>query len=237
MELQSFNAIYARANLLYDIEMQPVDFEEMALSGFEKIGNFRYRIYHACLNLQQDEYGWFVELPCNCDPERLIAVTLTWGENWKYTSSLTINGDWDSHYVENYIEGRKTNKSMFYEQGIFAKYTVAGDKLYFNQNYGKVHVLYKGVLCNDEDGLPLVTEKEVEALAAYIAYITKQKAAWRINDINSLRMSEIAKADWMRLCAQARVPKSISQNDMDRILDAATSFNRKHFNWSLKPSK
>lgn len=237
MELQNFNAVYARANLLYDIEMQPTDFEEMALSGFEKIGNYRYRMYHAVVELQPDmDGGWVAELPCNCDPELIESVTLTWGENWKYTSNLTINGDWDSHYVENYIEWRKMHKSEKYDNGIYAKYTIAGNKLYFRNPYGKVHILYRGIEC-DDDGLPRLTEKEVEALAAYLAWITKQKAAWRINDINSLRMSELAKAEWMRLCSEARVSKTLTQNDMDRILDAKTSFNRKHFNWSLKPYK
>lgn len=236
MELQSFNAIYARANLLYDIEMQPNDFEEMALSGFEKIGNRRVRPYHAVLDLMADYDGWFAELPCNCDPDLLEAVTLTWGENWKYTSNLTQNGDWDSHYVENYIEGRKLNKSDHYINGIYAKYTKAGNTLYFQENYGQVHVLYQGLVC-DEDGLPMVTEKEIEAIAAYIAWITKQKAAWRINDINSLRMSELAKGEWMRLCSSASVPARVSQNDMDRILDARATFNRKRFGFSLKPSR
>lgn len=236
MELQSFNAIYARANLLYDIEMQPTDFEEMALSGFEKIGNRRYRMYHAMLDVVPDDVGYFAQLPCNCDPDLIEAVTLTWGENWNYTSNLTQNGDWGSHYVENYIEGRKINKSQTYINGIYAKYTKAGNNLYFDTNYGQVHILYQGIEC-DDDGLPLVTEKEVEALAAYIAYLIKQKSAWRINDINSLRMSELAKGEWMRLCSQARVPVKVTQNEMDRILDAKTSFNRKKFNWSLKPTK
>lgn len=237
MEMQNFNAIYARANLLYDIELQPTDFEEIALSGFEKINNRRYRMYHAVLELvQEDDRVWFAEVPCNCDPDLIEAVTLAWGESWKYTSNLTLNGDWDSHYIENYIEGRKINKSEFYESGILAKYTKAGSRLYFHNPYGVVHILYKGILC-DDDGLPQVTEKEVEALAAYVAWVVKQKKAWRSNDLNMLRMSELAKAEWNRLCSQARVPFHINQNEMDRILDAKYSLNRKRFNWTFKPVK
>ena len=169
--------------------------------------------------------------------EKLISrLVLTWGENWKYTSNLTINGDWNSHYIENYIELRKMNKSEKYDNDIYAKYTIADNKLYFRNPYGRVHILYRGIEC-DDDGLSRLTEKEVEALAAYLAWITKQKVAWRINDINSLRMSELAKAEWMRLCSEARVSKHLTQNDMDRILDTKTLFNRKHFNWSLKPYK
>lgn len=235
MEYQSFNAIYPRMKLEYDIEMQPTDFEELALIGWDRIGNKRYRMYHSVQELiPTDDGQYMVELPCNCNI--LEAVTLDWGENWMYTTNLHLNGDWNSHYVENYIEGRKMHKSPFYAQGIYAKYVRAEDKLYFRENYGRVHILYKGILVDDE-GLPNVTEKEIEAIAAFIAYIQKQKAAWRINDINSLRMSELAKNEWNRLCSQARIPEHITQNEMDRILDAKTSYNRKHFGWSAKPVK
>lgn len=233
MEYFSFNAIYARANLLYDIEMQPTDFEEMALSGFYKIGNKRMRMYHSVLEPVEDEDGtWIAELPCNCS--ELEAVTLEWGEDWNYTTNMHLNGDWNSHYTENYIEGRKINTNPYYHNGIYAKYTIEENTLRFKKNYGCVHILYKGILM-DEEGLPRVTEKEIEAIAAYMASIIKRKDAWRINDLNSLRMAELAEKTWHRLCSQARVPEHITQNEMDRILNVMTTFNRKHYGQSFKP--
>lgn len=40
---------------------------------------------------------------------------------------------------------------------------------------------------------------------------------------------------WYKLCDAARVPEHISQNEMNKILDAKTSWNRKIFNKSYKP--
>jgi hypothetical protein len=44
--------------------------------------------------------------------------------------------------------------------------------LYFTHNYGKVTILYKGILA-DEEGLPELSDKEATAIATYIAYVTK----------------------------------------------------------------
>jgi hypothetical protein len=46
------------------------------------------------------------------------------------------------------------------------------------------------------------------------------------------------KVDWEKKCDAARVKSEIwSQNDMDMILDAKTSWNRKMFGKSFKPYK
>jgi hypothetical protein len=37
------------------------------------------------------------------------------------------------------------------------------------------------------------------------------------------------------MCDQARVPEEITQNEANDILDAKSSWNRKHYNKSLKP--
>ena len=43
------------------------------------------------------------------------------------------------------------------------------------------------------------------------------------------------KRDWASLCDAARIPYHISQNEMNEILDAKTSWNRKVYGKSLKP--
>lgn len=229
---RDFNSIYAMANELYDVEIHPASFEEIALKGFDLIGNKRIRTYHAVLDLVQDEDGWFAELPCNC--EYVEAVTLMWGEDWQYTSNLYMEGDWNSMYNENYNESRKMNKNVLYKSGVFAKYEQVEDRLYFRNDYGKVHLLYRGLLY-DENGLPKVTDKEVYAIASYIAFVTARKTAWKMRDKASMELAALAEKEWHRLCSSARVPDHISQNEMNRILDANTSFGRKTHNWSYKP--
>ena len=40
---------------------------------------------------------------------------------------------------------------------------------------------------------------------------------------------------WKVACDQARVPEYMSQNDMDQILNAKTTWDRKQYNKSFKP--
>ena len=45
----------------------------------------------------------------------------------------------------------------------------------------------------------------------------------------------ILKQQWDIKCDQAKTPDYINQNEMDEILDAKVSWNRKRFDRSIKP--
>ena len=53
--------------------------------------------------------------------------------------------------------------------GKLIPYQLIDDTLYFDKNYGTLNILYKGILM-DEDGLPMLSDKEAVAIATYIAY-------------------------------------------------------------------
>lgn len=62
------------------------------------------------------------------------------------------------------------------------KYERVGDKLYINSGYtGKINILYRGIVL-DDDGLPELTDKEVDAIAAYCAYTVKFKQYLQTNN-------------------------------------------------------
>jgi len=48
-------------------------------------------------------------------------------------------------------------------------------------------------------------------------------------------MAQLLNKEWLQKCDAARVPSSISMNEMNEILDAKTSWNRKIYNKSYKP--
>ena len=52
---------------------------------------------------------------------------------------------------------------------------------------------------------------------------------------NVIQAAQLLKQEWNDRVTQARVPEYISQNDMNEILDAHTSWNRKVYGKSLKP--
>lgn len=89
-------------------------------------------------------------------------------------------------------------------------------------------VVYHGYFADDE-GLPLINEKEQRAIAAFVAYATLYKENLKRVNVDkynfkyNIQMLQSVKEDWLRLCNAARVKERLNQNDMDRILDAKTS--------------
>lgn len=120
------------------------------------------------------------------------------------------------------------------------KYDEGNQELYFSRNYPRVMVVYHGYLVDDE-GLPLINEKEQRAIAAFLAYTTLYKESLKRVNVDkynfkyNIQMLQSIKEDWLRLCNAARVKERLSQNDMDRILDAKTSWSRKIYGKSMKP--
>lgn len=214
---------------LYGITMQEDTFEEIALVAWDLIGNKRVRLYRytVCVDSCSKEG---IQLPCNADI--IEAVTTSW-EDWNYSTNDTPNGDINSAYIESYIEHRKTFKDPLYASGKFIKYERVGNTLYFDKPYGKVTILYKGEIL-DDDGLPQITDKEATAIATYCAYVSKFKEGLATNNPNVIQLSEVLRQKWNLLVDQARSDYYMSQNEWDNILDAKTSWNRKQHNRSYK---
>ena len=229
MTLNNFHYSMTLMEQLYGITMQEDAFEEIALVAWNHIGNKRYKLYRYSTCAQKCTTE--VQLPCNCD--YIEAVTTSY-EDWNNVSNLYPNGDINSAYVEEYIESRKQFKSPLYQRGKFVKYERVGDTLYLSEPYGQINILYKGVVL-DDDGLPELTDKEALAIATYCAYVTKFKEGLMTNNSNIIEAANLLKQQWNIQCDQARVDSYIDQNQMDQILEAKTSWNRKLHNKSYKP--
>ena len=227
--MNDFNYIYTVANSLYGLELEPEQFEELGLTAWNLIGNKTVRLYNYSADISNDDFS--VQLPCNCD----IIEAVTYNhEDWNYSTNKTVNGDYNSQFTEQYIEARKLYQSPLYISGKYAKYERVGDTLYFDKDYGKVNILYKGIIL-DEDGLPKVNEKEALAIATYIAFATKQKQGWITNNQNIIQLAQYLYQQWLKYCDSARVPLSIDQNTMNQVLNAKSSWNRKVYNKAYKP--
>ena len=227
--MNDFHYALTQANMLYELELIPEDFEEIGLMAWNLIGNKTFKLYKYDTSI--DINNLTVELPCNCD--ELEAVTYSF-EDWQNVSNITVNGDVSTSFTENYIEGRKAYNNPLYTHGKFAQYEHIGNTLYFDKNYGQVRILYKGIVV-DDNGLPLISNKESMAIATYCAYVKKFKEGLITNNANIIKLSQLLEQKWNKFCDAARIPESISQNEMDQVLDAKTSWNRKIFNKSYKP--
>lgn len=231
--MNNFHTIGFQAHLLYGVELQEEDIEEIGLLAWQRIGNKRVRTYRYCTSVDCNGDG-SIELPCNAD----IIEAVTYGfEDWNYTDNIKPNGDVNSAFVEGYIESRKAFTDPLYMSGKLVDYERVGDKLYINSGYtGKINILYRGIIL-DDDGLPELTDKEVDAIAAYCAYTVKFKQYLQTNNRDLLQAAQLLQVEWNRLCDAARVSDYINQNEMNDILDAKTSWNRKVYGKTYKFSK
>ncbi len=228
MKLNNFYYALSLLNTIYGIDLSEDDFAEIALTGWNMIGNKRVRLYRYSTCINNCEEG--VQLPCNVD--EIEAVTTNF-EEWDYSTNDTPNGNINSAIIETYIEGRKSFRSPMYLPGKFIRYERVGDMLYFDRPHGKINILYKGEIV-DNEGLPEITDKEALALATYTAYITKYKEGLMTNNTNIIQLAENLRQRWNVQCDQARVGYYMSQNEFDQVLDAKTSWNRKIHGKSLK---
>lgn len=226
-----FHEALTRAQMLYDLEFTDMEqAEEIGLYAYEHIGNHHTHLYRATLDIDHDGYA---ELPCNL--YAIESVNEACREDWESTSTVHEYGNIDSRAVEDFIESRKVRKDPIYQSGRLIRYRQEGNRIYVGPHVRRVIVLYHGEIL-DNDGLPYLTRKEIAAIADYIGYTFKYKEGYRQNNKAALQMAQDLEQKWLFHCDAARVPEFISQNDMDAILDAKTSWNRKKYHFSFKPT-
>lgn len=227
-----FKTAYTQAREFYGLELNPDEFENIGITAWGLIGNKEFRLYKfTTVPLQDDSGAYFIDLPCNCD--YIEAVTKDY-EDYQKTSNQNISGNNQNGWIEGYIESRKFNMNHLYSSGGFIKYTQIGNKIYLSDKFDKVNILYKGVIV-DQEGLPFLSEFEVDAVAAFCAYVDDYKRARVTRDQVQMQLAQISEQKWKQKCSQARVPEYLNQNEMNEVLDVLVSWDRKRFGKSFKP--
>ena len=227
-QLYNINTAYSLTQTLYGIDPSPDDFEDLAMNAWQLIGNKHTRLYRYVGDTSNME----LELPCNVAHIESVHIPIT---DAQVTSNKDDFVDINSIYIENYIDAWNTLDSPFYQKGKLVKYVEGNNSLYFDKDYKHVMVVYHGVIADENDGTPLVNDKELQAIAAYVAYVEMFKDAIKKRDRNSLTLAQTIKEDWLRRCNAARQPEHLSQNDMDAILDVKYRWDRKCYGKSMKP--
>lgn len=229
--MNNFHYVSVLLDMMYGIEMEDEEVEELGLIAWELIGNKNIRLYRVQLCIDPTDNS--VTLPCNIIENNgcVELVTAGW-EDWERTTNYSYQGNPHSFEVETQIEFEKKYQSPWYLPGKTLKYHQVEDKLYFTHNYGKVNVLYKGYLA-DEEGLPKLSDKEASAIATYIAYITTFKESLKTNNADITRQAVTLKQLWAQQCDQARITY-LNQNDMEQVLEINSSWDRKAYGKSHK---
>ena len=219
--------------MMYGIELEDQDLEEIGLIAWGLIGNKNRKLYRyqACINPIDNS----VTLPCNAvdiNGDSCVELVTALYEDWERVTNYSEYGDNNTSFVEQSIEAEKFYQGSYYLPGKVLKYEQVGDKLYFTHNYGKVNILYKGILF-DEEGLPEISDKEALAISTYIAYVIKYKESLLTNNDAANKQAIQLLSLWNKQCDQARV-NYLNQNAMDEILDVKSSWDRKSYGKGFK---
>lgn len=234
MKEYSFNTAYTQARELYGLELNPDEFETIGLIAWDKIGNKRTKLYKYEVSPTETESGsFYVDLPCNVD---IIEAVVADYEDYQRTSSTQSIANFYNGWIEDLIDDRKYNTSFNYIKGKFVKYNKEGNTLFIADNFEKIYIIYKGVIA-DEEGLPYLNEKELDAISAFCMLVDTRKKAAMTRDPHLWQTVPYWENTWKNLCTQARVPDYINQNEMDAILDVCVSWDRKRYGKSYKPIK
>ena len=230
MGLSNIKSAYGLCDSLYGVTPDENNFEDLILTAWNKIGTKHTRLYR----YEGSVKDGILELPCNLEDIDLIESVHIPIPDAQVTSNST-NFPWQNIWIESYIDRFPKTSDPYFHPGKLVKYDKGDNELYFSHNYPKVMVIYHGIIADEEDGLPLVNDKELTAIATFVAYASLYREGIKKRDANIIKLAQTVKEDWLRACNAARTPEHLSQNDMDSILDVKTSWNRKQYNRSFKP--
>lgn len=230
--MNNFKYAITLAQMLYDVDINDMDtLIEIGLVAYNFIGNKNTHLEAEIVNV--DSKSGLVKLPCKAD--LVEAITYPNVEDWNYTSNTKNFGDFNSLNIEQYIEKSKHSIDPLYLSGKLVKYRREGNYIYVTEPISQVCILYHSEQLDDDD-LPLINDKEAVAIADYIAYTIKYKEALRSNNSAVFQMAQTIKKQWLMHCDAARVPEYVGQNEMNDLLEIASSHNRKVHGRSYKPT-
>ena len=227
MNKVNFHYIAVLLDMLYGLELEDEDLEEIGLIAWNLIGNKTTRLYSYSTTINPDDNS--IKLPCNASSIESVTIPC---EDWSRVTNYSEQGDPRTAFIESYIESSKIFKSPYHVPGKLIKYHQSGDTIYFPENYGIVNILYKGIIM-DSEGLPELTDKEANAIATYIAYVDKYKEGLKTNNGGLIQLAKDLEQKWLKQCDQARVT-NLSANDMNEILDIKVSWDRKSYGIGYK---
>jgi hypothetical protein len=242
---KSYDFMYGKFLLksLFGIEIDEGDYIEMAYGIYRDIGNVNLSVYKVGFTVD-DTYT--VQLPCNV--ESIEAVT----DGVKDTYDNAFN--WDNGYTagSNYRlpdilgGGRVLNRltvnsreTTLHPSGSFIPYdiegTIGNNSLRFSEELlgTSGEIIYRGMVV-DNDGNPLLNRKEADAIAYKMAFYDTQKKVFMNEQGAASKLDYISRESGRKMAA-AKIPERMSQNELDKLLTARTSHDRKVYWSSYKP--
>jgi hypothetical protein len=206
---------------LVGLKINDQQFLEFANIGMEKIGK-NIEPVKVVADVEDDGYCY---LPC--DAKQILSVTddRSHFDSWEYSyfyegeisfnrmgdraidRSPSLHADSRSYIDFNFMPPNKVRVDK----------TLAGEAIYIAAK----------MLLQDISGNYLINLKQAEALCYYVAYLKTQRDAFA--GIQGIDLQYIRQRA-LNAITDARIPDEVSDNELDRMLDARASFGRKSFN-------
>ena len=234
---------YTIFNRKYGISVSEDDFIEEAYHAFKDINSIPVRNYYS-VQKPSNADSMTIQVPCNL--YKLISVTGSPAheDGYKDIEPYTeLRNDRDGK-VSNYniLTGNSDMRTYHFDDkpytglGTYLQYEwvdemtikIADQRLWDTE----IHLVYEGIAM-DEDGLPLITRKHAVAIAAKVALTYATRKMFQ-GDMLMANVLPTIKAESDRLVQAAAIPESITDNQLDEMLNEMTSFDRKRYNRSFK---
>ncbi len=225
----------ARARMVsrYGINIEKDDFIERAYYIWRDIGNIAVSNHRFSIAVPADRV---VELPSDCEFIRAVTtddvvpntVENTALGNYRYDSTGIKSEISPDAAVLSSASSVKASKS--YQYGVSVDYTI-GDgfiKITSATMINRPVTIQYQAIAVDDDGLPLLNDKEINAISANMALQESEKSLFQgVKGADVL--VQYLKLDADRLFQAAKVPEKITDDALDKVLDIKTSWDRKTF--------
>jgi len=214
----------AKVQSMHGLEITEPEYLELAFSAWDKINTKAMRMYQYTATITDNK----LTLPCNLYYIEAVMVE-------DYVAFPVNRHNIDVFNIERFFKyyDKPFSADLYNIRGQFVRYEVRNNTLYFmeedmNRLRSKtINLYYKGIV-TDDDGYPMLTDKQAEAISYYVVYIMQHRRM--MQGLGDANLVGYLKNEWLEACSRARVPEHMSQNAFDTILNANSNWDRKRWN-------
>ena len=238
-----FLTAFARMQKNYPIDMTEDDFIETGYYIWREIGNIAPNIERLFITVPED---FIIELPEDCE----FINSVTQIDDPKVYTTFDSGGRKDRHVpsvaVVSYTPTRNQSEQSSYGESVNYK-TLNKNTIQITSPdlLGRDLMVVYSSMTLDDDGLPLLNDKEVAAISAEVA---RQRLAAQlmgvVRDKSSLAQAQMAQTmlsyvtqEANKYMAAATMDEKLTDDAIDKMLDVKTSWDRKVYGKRWNPLK
>lgn len=226
---------------MYGMHIDENDYLDIAVDTLRNVKHFGTTEYimYAAVNKTGK-----VLLPCNINTIDAVTDEHMGRKVFNDREECNMDGveNTDTYYkmerIKNELVGKEWKPGLggFRGEG-YISYTLDGRYITVSNQWEnkKVAVAFTGI-SSDLEGFPLITRKQANAIASVCARVLCVRGANR-GDKALASMIEYYTGNSGRLVQAASIPEDITDNELDELLDAKVTFNKKSYRRPTKYSR